>query len=211
MAHKTTTTSDFSNGAAVRRRVNIKIVQNVLLIWLDSNIDDRNADCRNTIIQLRRVVNTINTFCDGEQCVEFVRTINNEKACMIISGSLGQRIVPLIHSMPQVDSIFIFCGNKTPHERWAKEWSKIKGVFTSISPICESLKQAAQQCERNAIPISFVPTSSDASGKNLNQLDSSFMYTQILKEILLTINFDQEHIKQFVDYVVNNSWTTIMN
>ena len=32
-----------------RRRANIKMVQNVLLIWLDNNIDDNSEDCRNTI------------------------------------------------------------------------------------------------------------------------------------------------------------------
>ena len=63
---------------------------------------------------------------------------------MIISGALGQHIVPVVHNMSQVDSIFIFCSNKQYHEQWTKEWSKIKGVFTKITPICEALKQAAQ-------------------------------------------------------------------
>src|ERR1700721_265239 len=104
---------------------------------------------------------------------------------MIISGSLGQHIVPRVHNMSQVDSFFIFCDNKKYHEQWAKEWPKIKGVFTEIAPICEALKHAAQQCEQNAISISFMDTSVDISKKNVDQLDPSFMYTQILKEILL--------------------------
>jgi hypothetical protein len=96
-----------------------------------------------------------------------------------------------------VDSIFIFCGNTKRHEQWAKDWPKIKGVFTEITPICEALKKVAQQCEHNAIPISFMATSGDASKKNLDQLDCTFMYTQILKEILLTIQFEEQHIKEF--------------
>ncbi|CAF1691175.1 unnamed protein product, partial [Adineta ricciae] len=36
--------------------------------------------------------------------------------------------------------------------------------------------------------------------KKLDQLDPSFMYTQILKEILFTIDFDEEHIKEFINY-----------
>jgi tetratricopeptide (TPR) repeat protein len=186
--------------AVARRRFDMQLVQNVLLIWLDNNIDDNSADCRNTITQLRRAVNAINTFSDGDQCIEFLETIDNEKVCMIISGSLGQHIVPRVHNMSQVDSIFIFCGNKQYHEQWAKEWSKIKGVFTEITPICEALKQAAQQCEQNAIPMSFVATSGDNSKKKLDQLDPSFMYTQIMKEILLTINFDENHFTEYIDY-----------
>jgi tetratricopeptide (TPR) repeat protein len=102
--------------------------------------------------------------------------------------------------MSQVDSIFIFCGNKKRHEQWAKEWPKIKGVFTDIKPICEALKQAAQQCEQNAISISFMATGGGNTTKELDQLDPSFMYTQIMKEILLTISFEQKHIMEFTDY-----------
>jgi tetratricopeptide (TPR) repeat protein len=99
-----------------------------------------------------------------------------------------------------VDSIFIFCDNNKHREQWTKDWSKIKGVFTEITPICEALKQAAQQCEQNAISISIMGTGGDVSKKNLDQLDPSFMYTQIMKEILLTIEFEPQHIQEFITY-----------
>ncbi|CAF1500328.1 unnamed protein product [Adineta ricciae] len=41
--------------------------------------------------------------------------------------------------------------------------------------------------------MSFVP-----SGRKPDQLDPSFMYTQLLKETLLTIDFQDEHIIQFI-------------
>ena len=193
-------TAALPKGTCARRRIDIKMVQNVLLIWLDTKIDVKKEDCRNTVTQLRRLVNDINTFTDEEDCIQFIDTIDDNKVCMIISGSLGQHIVPRVHSMSQVDSIFIFCGNKKYHEQWAKEWSKIKGVFTEITPICEALEQASQQCEQNAISISFVPTSGDASSGNLDRLDPMFMYTQIMKEILLSITFEQQHFNEFIDY-----------
>jgi tetratricopeptide (TPR) repeat protein len=199
-AAKAEQASAHSKDLASSRRMNVQMAQNVLLIWLDNNIDEISTDYRNTITQLRRGINTINTFTDGEECVQFLENINKEKACMIISGSLGQDIVPRVHDMFQLDSIFIFCAKKESHEQWAKEWSKIKGVFTEISPICEALKQAAQQCEQNAISISFMSTNGDISKKNLDQLDPSFMYTQILKEILLEIEFKPTHFTEFIDY-----------
>jgi hypothetical protein len=67
------------------------------------------------------------------------------------------------------------------------------GVFTKIAPICEALKEAAHQCEQNAIPVSFMSTSAASPNKNLDQLDCSFMYTQILKEIILSIDFEPQH------------------
>jgi hypothetical protein len=179
--------SALSNDTTLYQRIYIRMVQNVLLIWLDSNIDDNNDDCRNTVSQLRCVVNDVNPFTNGEECIEFINNMNEEKACMVISGSLGEHMVPRIH-------------NKKRHEQWVKDWSKIKGVFTDIAPICEALKQAANECEQNAIPISFMATSGDTSTKSLNQLDCTFMYTQIMKEILLNIKFDKSHIKEFIQH-----------
>ncbi|CAF3809564.1 unnamed protein product [Adineta steineri] len=187
--------SYLSMSAIANRRMNMQRMQNVLLVWLDNNIDDNDVDCSNTIKQLKHVVNNVNTFTDGDQCVEFIQAITNNKVCMIVSGSLGQYIVPHVHDMFQVDSIFIFSNDQESHKQWTKEWPKIKGAFTDITSICQALKQTAHQCEQNAISISFV-----ASNKKLDQLDPSFMYTQILKEILLTIDFEDTHFKEFITY-----------
>ncbi|CAF0728491.1 unnamed protein product [Adineta steineri] len=145
--------------------------------------------------KLRRAVNDINIYTNGDQCLEFIRTIVEKKVCMIISGSLGQHIVSRVHNMSQIDSIFIFCGNRKYHEQWTTDWPKIKGVFTYITSICEALKEVALQCEQNAISMSFMVTN-----KKLDQLDPSFMYTQIIKEILLTIKFNQNHIRDYLNY-----------
>jgi tetratricopeptide (TPR) repeat protein len=119
---------------------------------------------------------------------------------MIISAALCQQTISLIHDIAQLRSIFIFCASKTRHEQWIKTWSKIKGVFTEITPICDALKYTARQWEQNAISISFMSTSNNVSKKNLDQLDCSFMYTRILMDTLLTIEFEQKHIKEFTDY-----------
>ncbi|CAF0914652.1 unnamed protein product [Adineta steineri] len=191
----TTNVSSVPKAAEGRRRTNTQQMQNVLLLWLDSDIDETNDDCQNTITKLRHIVNYIKTYTNGDQYLEFIQTIVDKKVCMIISGLLGQHIVPRVHSMSQVDSIFILCDNQTRYEQWTKDWSKIKGVFTNVTPICEALKEAVHQCEQNAIPMSFV-----GEKKKLDQLDPSFMYTQIIKEIILTIEFEENHIQDYIDY-----------
>ncbi|CAF1138424.1 unnamed protein product [Adineta steineri] len=191
----TTNASIVPKSSEGRRRISIQQMQSALLIWLDNNIDETNDDCQNTITKLRRAVNDIKIYTNGNQCLEFIRTIVDNKVCMIISGSLGQQIVPRVHNMSQIESIFIFCDDHKHHEQWVNDWSKIKGVFTDITPICEALKQAAHQCEQNAIPMSFV-----GANKKLDQLDPSFMYTQIIKEIILTIQFKQNHIQDYLNY-----------
>ncbi len=110
-------------------------------------------------------------------------------------GFLGQHTVPRVHNMSQVDSIFILCRNSRRHKHWTKNWPKIKGVFTEITSICEALKQAAHQCEENAIALTFI-----GPNKKLDQLDPSFMYRQIVKDILINMDFEEKHIKDYIDY-----------
>jgi tetratricopeptide (TPR) repeat protein len=176
-----------------RRPPNVGIVQNFHLVWLDGNIDEANdADCRNSITKLQQVVNTVNTFTDADECIDKITDHMAEKTFMIVSATFSEIIIPIAHDIPQVVSIYIFCGNEDRHEQWVKQWPKVKGVFTDITPICEALKQATQDCDQNLVSISFVKTT--------DGLDSSFMYTQILKEILLTIDFEPVHFKEFLMY-----------
>ncbi|CAM4982675.1 unnamed protein product, partial [Rotaria socialis] len=170
------------------------MTQNYLVIWVDGNIDENTEDCRNTLAQLRVVVSEVNVCRTPEECIEFLNEMNDGKAFVISSGALGQSLVNDIHVMPNVDAIYIFCGNKARHEAWAKDWPKIKGVFTSIKPVCESLKKVAHECDHDSIPMSFVPnrctTDAASNVQNLNQLPPTFMYSVIFKDIVLEINDD---------------------
>jgi tetratricopeptide (TPR) repeat protein len=178
-----------------------RMVQNFLLVWLAENIDImHNDDFRNTITRLRQVVNTVNTFADVNRCIDYITDIMEENIFMIVSETTSKIIMSIIQDIPQVISVYIFCGNKARHEQWDTQWPKVKGVFTEITPVCEALKQATQDCDQNAVSMSFVGPSSASSNKNLDQLDQSFMYTQILKEILLTIDFQPVHFQEFITY-----------
>jgi hypothetical protein len=126
MDKKKATTSDNSSSgqasttsedATERRRGDISIAQNVLLVWLDNNIDEDDNDCRNTLAQLRRVINVVNTSSNRDQCVDFLTNIDTVKVFMIISAELSEDIVPLIHNVAQLDSILIFCDNSEQHEQ----------------------------------------------------------------------------------------------
>jgi tetratricopeptide (TPR) repeat protein len=177
------------------------MVQNFRLIWLDGNIDEiNNDDCRNSITKLRQVVNTVNTFTDVDECIDFITDIKDGMTFMIISEAFSSIIVPVVEAISQVSFIYIICENKAQHEKLLQQWSKLKGVYTDITPIYEALQQIAHDCDHNSVSISFVKPSDEVSKENLDQLDQSFMYTQILKEILLTIDFEQSHINEFLTY-----------
>jgi tetratricopeptide (TPR) repeat protein len=178
-----------------------RMVQNFLLVWLDAGIDEKNNDdCRNSIAKLRQVIHTVHTFTNADECIDLITDIKEETIFIIVSGTFSTDIVPIVQDMPQVSCVYILCKNKCRYEQWALQWSKVKGVYSDITPIYEAVKQAAHFCDQNMVSISFVKSSNEAPTQNLDQLDQSFMHTQMLKEILLTINFEQKHIQEFLKY-----------
>ncbi|CAF4717250.1 unnamed protein product [Rotaria sp. Silwood1] len=193
----TTTTTLHNTGVSLHNtRVSLhnvrRVLQNFLLIWLDANIDESQEDFKNSLAHLRHIVASITTFTNVQECTDFLREIESEKAFMIVSGSLGQHIVPKIYTWPQLHSIYVFCNNRSVHEQWAKNILKIKGVHTNIESICKALQNDSARCDRALISISF------------RGIDASFMYTQLIKEALLEINDDEDgdnkSIREFAEY-----------
>src|SRR5271168_522151 len=91
-----------------RRPPNARMVQNFHLVWLDGSIDEwNNDDCRNSIMKLRQVINTVNTFIDADECIDFITDIKDEKTFMMVSGAFSQTIVPVVQEIFQVSSVFI--------------------------------------------------------------------------------------------------------
>ena len=190
-------TTALSPAASQTRR---RVAQNFVLVWVDSGIDLSNKDSQDALAQLRTVVNDVTICTESDQCIQFLNDIKDEKAFVVVSGSLGQDLVPEIHAIPQLDTIYIFCVNKFRHEQWAQNWAKIRGVCTSMIPICKDLQRAVKQCNEDGIGISFVSKSEGMSSENLDQLEPSFMYTQILKEILLGMEFNKQFITDLANY-----------
>ncbi|CAF1179973.1 unnamed protein product, partial [Rotaria sordida] len=189
-------TKPIPNDSYRRTRANINdVIQNFFLVWLDSNVDRSGKDYQHSIKHLQRTVNTIETFQDTEECVNYLSQFENEKAFLVISGALCEAVVPRVHdSMPQIYSIYLFCQKREKYEEWAKHWSKVKGIYTEITPLCDSVRASARECDEDSVQIT--------SASSLDQIEPTFMYTQLLKEIILEIDFDQnKEIHDLVEYV----------
>jgi tetratricopeptide (TPR) repeat protein len=177
------------------------IGQNFLLVWLDGNISTSDSDCQKKTQQLRKVVNDVNLFTDLDECVAFLEDIRLEKVYVIVSESLTQKLVHLIHTMAQVIAIYVFCDEECQAEKYALARSKIKGVYDRVEPICEELAVAVKQCDRHYVTINFAtPNENDNSSLKVNRFEPSFMYTQLFKNTLLNMEHDEREVQQMVDY-----------
>jgi hypothetical protein len=118
-----------------------------------------------------------------------------------VSNFLGQTIVPLIHETRQLYRIYVLHDQTTDYEQhWMCKWQKTKGISTDISSVIDVLRKNIWQCEQNSGSISVIPTTIDV---DLNELDSSFMYSQLLKEMFLEMNYDEQAKTPFIKFCHN--------
>ncbi|CAF0889431.1 unnamed protein product [Rotaria sp. Silwood1] len=116
-----------------------------VVVWCDASIglSTNSNDDINTLVQLGRIVSKkrklVHTFNDINICQDFIKHVNN--IFLIVSGTMGKQLIPLVHNLDQIHSIFIFCLNKSNYQSWAKQYKKVLGVFTDIGEICERLKK----------------------------------------------------------------------
>ena len=122
--------------------------QNYLLLCLDASLDKSNEDYQEKLTQLRTVVDEVNLFSQRDECIDFLTNIDDKKAFLLIESTIAQQVVPIIHDIPQLDSIYILCRNISSLQEWSKAWVKIKGIDTEISSICKALQLATKQHER---------------------------------------------------------------
>ena len=174
------------------RLLNARLIQNFHLVWLDESINDAKNNYQDYIMQLRKVVNTINVFTSIDGCIDFITDIQ-EKAFIIISSGISQTNVSIVKGISQVSQVYILSGNNAIKDKKPDEWCK------KITFICQELKQATQICDDSCASFSFIQND-ETIDQNLDTLDCSFMYTQILKDILLTIKFGESHINEFLAY-----------
>ncbi|CAF1027911.1 unnamed protein product [Adineta steineri] len=173
-----------------------RMTQNYLLLWLDNSIDQTNEDYENTLEQIQTITGDVNVFKERDACIDLLTDTEEDiKFFLIVKDTTSEQIMPLINDIPQLHGVYIFNDIKTIHDVWTKKWKKIKGVHTNIKDICQALQLAVKQCDQDTIAVSFLTVNEMASTDNLNQLEPTFMYTQLFKEILLDIEYGDKAIK----------------
>ena len=171
--------------------LNVPTVQNFHLVWLHVNIHEINDQYLHSIMKLKEIINTINIFVDVDRCVDFI-TDTKETAFVVVCGTTSQALISIIQGIVQVSSVYLFCETKFQYEKCLKECLGTSGVYTDMAYLSEALKEAIDNFNQNIFSISFSKT-----GDTLN---CSFMYTQMLKDILLTIDFDEQHFHEFLTF-----------
>ncbi len=174
-----------------------RTVEDFVVLWLDSNISENNTNYHKFITQPQQIVTSTVLFTEPDQCVDLLTDIVSKKAFMIVSNNLAYQVVPLIQDLSQLHSIYIFGGHNSKHEQCFNDFYKVRGIFDQIQDVYEAFKRDLRQSNSSLMPISIM---NSFSSTNLNELDQSFMYTQLLKDILLKMEHDSRALKELAEY-----------
>ena len=97
-------------------------------LWLDQNVHST-QDNRDTLQDLRQIINHLQTFHDSDECEQYIRQITKEKVVLIVSGSLGRQVVPRLHDLPQFSACYVFCQDEKANKQWAIKYNKVSVAF----------------------------------------------------------------------------------
>ncbi|CAF3504494.1 unnamed protein product [Rotaria socialis] len=152
-----------------------RCVENLILVWYDPSVnsDEDERRARKTISEFQHIISWNLLLNDHKTCVEFLtRVIKDQRAFFVISSSTSpsdaHNMICSIHHLVSIDSIYVM-GATMIHEDFPR---KAKSGFLHTSVLSEQLQKDVKQCEQDLVRVN-------------KQGGSSFMYSQLLKEILV--------------------------
>lgn len=172
-------------------------------VWLGPMNGENDDDYYYLIFLLNDIASTVKCFTHPDRCVDYITDINDERVSLVISDSLSEMIVPVLHDFPQLDSIYVFVCNKEQQEALAFIYPKVKGFFTHKSLVCNRLLLEAKQLRHDLTPISFLDlrnTSLAVEEVDLNELGYSFIFSRLIKRILLNKNYESNAKREFIEF-----------
>ncbi|CAF4959412.1 unnamed protein product, partial [Rotaria sp. Silwood1] len=168
------------------------------LIWLDTNANA--TEIRDTEQRLRSIINHLKKFKDVEQCQKYIEERSQkDRLVMIVSGQLGREIVPVIHQLRQVISIYVYCFDKKRNEKWACKFAKVKAVVVELDELISRIKAEHKIQKMVEEPLSInIFTTSAGAGKSTTGLNGQFVFSQLLIDCLLRLKYTEEDKKELI-------------
>ncbi|CAF1012611.1 unnamed protein product [Adineta steineri] len=165
------------------------------LIWFNSKDLDDLIICQ--LLSMFKVIFPVNKL---DQCLELLRLIHNEKVILIVPNEVLESIGASIQPMSHVDSVYIYSEEQINLEQWKLANSKLKGSFSDLLSQCRLSQRVWHPCHLAPISSNVLPSNAEFMDRASNQLDPTYMWTQLLKEVILEIDNDSEALQKMFNY-----------
>jgi hypothetical protein len=96
------------------------------LIWLDNTLQ-KSPKIISIQKQFRTIINYLKTYENENDCEEYIKQLSkNEYVIFIVNDQLGEKIIPKIHNLTQIFSIYIYSLNKNTDQSWINQFNKVE-------------------------------------------------------------------------------------
>jgi tetratricopeptide (TPR) repeat protein len=166
------------------------------ILWFDSNISSYEYT-EQINDRLQQINADIGVYTEVELCLNFVQSNDKQKIFLVISGSSTTQLLPHIVKFSQVDTIVIFCTEKTKYEHLTIVYSKIIGIYTDFDLLCTFIREEINFNDKQLITFSFF-NKHQTSTKYMSKESAEFLWFQIVKHVILQVPHDQQEKKQMI-------------
>ncbi|UJR07377.1 hypothetical protein I4U23_011663 [Adineta vaga] len=168
--------------------MNIMASETFHLVWLNENGNDSKANAH-IEEQLRKCNNDLKIFNNENDCELYIQSVSDKhRIIWIINDHLGQIMIPRLHSLKQISSIYIY--NSNEEEEWTKDYAKVKSISNDFNVLIEEIKMEHNRRRSNQIEEQLLFNIFNASSTNEQSttgLNGEFVHSQLLLNCLFRI------------------------
>ncbi|UJR22195.1 hypothetical protein I4U23_025259 [Adineta vaga] len=179
------------------------ITNDYIFVWLDKTIEisKDNQDVK-ALIQLN-TRSRLRIYIEPDICIENLtgNQFLNKRIILIISNEFGPVVLPVIHDCPHIQSIYVYCTNRSLAQEWSKTFMKVTNIFTDrnalLTKICEHV--CTWDIDRQ-LPISiFHLEDRQNSLQNLTSNSATFMWYQTMILVLRSMAKYSDSKRDMID------------
>lgn len=102
------------------------------LIWLDRIIHSK--DHLSIKEKLRSTISYLEVFDQIDHCHSYIQSIStDDRIVFIVNEHFSRDIIPQIHHLQQIFSIYILCIDKELHQTWSEQYHKVFPFHVSLT------------------------------------------------------------------------------
>ncbi|CAF4005248.1 unnamed protein product [Rotaria sordida] len=170
-------------------------------MWVDASVNSskENLQAQKT---LTKIHNQFKTFESVDECENAIQQLSKtSRAIIIINGGFGRELLPRIHDLPQVLTIYIFCMDQAKHLEWAKQFNKIKAIIVDLHKLISTIQFDHELRINVTKPIQInIP---DTNSKSENKVLDTFRYSSKYLVIAGELQYTEKTMRDIATEIVN--------
>ncbi|CAF1095824.1 unnamed protein product [Rotaria sordida] len=170
-------------------------------MWVDASVNSskENLQAQKT---LTKIHNQFKTFESVDECENAIQQLSKtSRAIIIINGGFGRELLPRIHDLPQVLTIYIFCMDQAKHLEWAKQFNKIKAIIVDLHKLISTIQFDHELRINVTKPIQInIP---DPNSKSETKVPDTFRYSSKYLVIAGELQYTEKTMRDIATEIVN--------